>query len=69
MAPLSGTDLELVREALEARVHGEDFEHALSRVLRRRDMGYDRYITLATEVRASRLKGESTEAAARRLTR
>jgi hypothetical protein len=69
MAPLSEDDVALLREALEIQLNHEDVEHALGRALRRQGLGYDRYIAICTELRASRQKGEATQAAAVRITR
>jgi len=68
VAPLSPDDLELLKEALDIKLRKEEVEHALGRVLRNKGLGYDRYVHITSEVRASRQKGESTEACARRLT-
>lgn len=68
MASLSSGDLELLKQALDIKLRKEELEHALGRVLRNRGLDYDRYVLITSEVRASRQKGESTEACARRLT-
>ena len=68
MAPLSSGDLELLKQALDVKLRKEEVEHALGRVLRNRGLDFDRYVLITSEVRASRQKGESTEACARRLT-
>lgn len=68
MAPLSPEDLELLKGALEAKLRKEEIEHALGRVLRNRGLDFERYVSITSEVRASRLKDETTEACARRLT-
>lgn len=68
MAPLSAEDLKLLKEALDVKLRKEEVEHALGRVLRNRGLDFERYVLIASEVRASRRKGESTEACARRLT-
>jgi hypothetical protein len=67
MASLNDDDIVLLKEALEIQLHHEDIEHALGRALRRRGLGYDRYIAITTELRASRQKGEATQATAVRI--
>ncbi len=68
MAPLSPEDVELLREALHNTLHNETLEHALGRVLRRRGLDFERYISITSELRSRRGKDEDIVAVARRLT-
>jgi len=67
MATLSPEDRQLLTEALEAMIHNETLEHALGRVLRKRGFGFERYISITSDLRDSRRKDEDTVSAARRL--
>jgi hypothetical protein len=68
VAPLSPEDIALLKEALEIKLRKEEIEHALGRLLRNKGLEFERYILITSEVRTSRLKDESTEECARRLT-
>jgi len=67
MASLSPEDRQVLTEAMEAMLHNETLEHALGRVLRRRGLGVERYISITSDLRESRRKDEDIESAARRL--
>lgn len=67
MAPLNPSDRELLAEALEIRLRKEELEHALGRVLRKRDLGFERYIIITSALREERKKDEDLDAAAKRL--
>ena len=66
MATLSPEDRQLLTEALEAMLHNETLEHALGRVLRR-GFGFERYVSITSDLRDLRRKDEDTVSAARRL--
>ncbi|NLT38052.1 MAG: hypothetical protein GXX95_07835 [Methanomassiliicoccus sp.] len=67
MAPLSPEDRQLLEEALEAMLHNETLEHSLGRVLRKRGLDFQRYISITSDLREQRRKDEDIESAARRL--
>lgn len=51
MASLKEDDREILREALRLSRKGESFETALGSTLRKRDLGYEEYIGLMSEIR------------------
>jgi hypothetical protein len=57
--------LEVLREALSTRLRREELERAVGRAVRRRSLGFDRYIQIMSELRShSEKRGLSLEGAA-----
>jgi hypothetical protein len=67
VASLNPTDLELLKEAVEAKLRKEELEHALGRVLRKRSLDFERYVVITSLLREERKKDEDLEATALRL--
>jgi len=60
--------LKIVREALDTQLREEDFDRAVGRTVRRRNLDFKKYIQVMGELRElARSEGISIEEAARRL--
>jgi hypothetical protein len=68
MASLSPEEREAVKDALGSQLRKEEFDRALGKALRRKGLGFDRYIEIVSELReTSRKEGTPIEDVARRL--
>ena len=60
--------LKIVREALDTQLREEDFDRAVGRTVRRRNLDFKKYIQVMGELRElARAEGISVEEVARRL--
>lgn len=67
MAPLSAEERAAIGEALRTQLRKEPFEKSLGRTLRRRDMDFDRYVEMVSEIRERARKDKSSLEDAARL--
>lgn len=60
--------LDVLREAFETRQRKEEFDRSVGRALRRRNMGFDAYVKMTSELRElAGKKGVSLDDAAREI--
>jgi hypothetical protein len=65
---MSTEDIEVIQEALEVRLHHEDVERAIGRILRHHGSDFDRYLKIVGELRERAQKeGRPVEDVAREI--